>query len=231
MQLEVRGLCAFYGRAQALDGVDMAVDRGEAVALLGRNGAGKSTILKSLMGLSARRGAVTFDGTRTDRLRPFEICRLGLGYVPEERRIFTNLTVAENLAVGRRDGTGGRWPLERVLDVFPNLAPLLHKPAGHMSGGEQQMLNFARTLMGAPQMMLVDEPSEGLAPVIVERMAAMIHALKADGTTLLVSEQNLAFAADFCERAYIVERGQIRFGGAMRTILDDPALKASYLAV
>jgi branched-chain amino acid transport system ATP-binding protein len=234
MMLATRGLKAYYGRAQVLDAIDIEIKEGEVVALLGRNGAGKSTVMKSLMGLVDRReGDIEFNGRKTSALKPFQISRLGLGYVPEERRIFTNLTVAENLQVARgamRPGAKA-WSHERLFKVFPNLEPILDRPAGHMSGGEQQMLTFARTLMGAPKMMLIDEPSEGLAPIIVEKLAAMIEALRAEGMTMLISEQNMFFAAQVSSRAYIIEKGRIRYSGSMASILDNPELRTTYLAV
>jgi branched-chain amino acid transport system ATP-binding protein len=230
--LEVRGLASFYGRAQILDGVALDVGAGETVALLGRNGAGKSTLLKSVIGLvRERRGSVRFKGRDVLALPTHEVSRLGVGYVPEERRIFTNLTVRENLEVGRRPGAGARWPLERILDVFPNLARMMDRMAGEMSGGEQQMLTVARTLMGGPELLLLDEPSEGLAPLIVEQMASMVRRLQADGLSILLSEQNMHFAKATCRRAYIIERGAIRFAGEMRRVVEDEALRRAYLAV
>jgi branched-chain amino acid transport system ATP-binding protein len=234
MLLTARNLKAYYGRAQVLDGIDLDIAEGEVVALLGRNGAGKSTLIKSLAGLVDRReGEIVFAGRPTNSLKPFQICRLGLGYVPEERRIFTNLTVAENLQVGRRTSHKGAdaWPLARLFKVFPNLEPIMQRPAGHMSGGEQQMLTFARTLRGAPKMMLIDEPSEGLAPIIVEKLAAMIGALRAEGMTMLISEQNMFFAAQVSTRAYIIEKGSIRYQGSMASVVADEELRAAYLAV
>jgi branched-chain amino acid transport system ATP-binding protein len=234
MMLSTRNLKAYYGRAQVLDAIDIEIEQGEVVALLGRNGAGKSTVMKSFMGLVDRReGDIEFDGHRINALKPFQISRLGLGYVPEERRIFTNLTVAENLEVARKALQPGAkpWSHQRLFKVFPNLEPILDRPAGHMSGGEQQMLTFARTLMGAPKMMLIDEPSEGLAPIIVEKLAAMIEALRAEGMTMLISEQNMFFAAQVSSRAYIIEKGRIRYSGSMASILDNPELRTTYLAV
>jgi branched-chain amino acid transport system ATP-binding protein len=232
--LEVRGLRSFYGRARILDGIDLDVGRGEAVALLGRNGAGKSTLLKSIIGfVRERSGSIRFEGNEILGLPAHRVNRLGIGYVPEERRIFANLTVRENLEVGRRAGRGGeaRWPLERILEVFPNLAGMLDRGAAQMSGGEQQMLTVARTLMGNPELVLLDEPSEGLAPIIVRQMADMVKRLHAAGVSVLLSEQNMHFAGAVCERAYIIERGVIRFAGAMRQVLDDAALREAYLAV
>jgi len=227
--LEARGLSAGYGRAQVLFGLDLAVDQGEVVALLGRNGAGKSTTLKALMGLiEARSGEVRFGGERIDRQAPHEIARLGLGYVPEDRRIFTDLSVMENLDVGRQRGG---WSPERVFALFPNLAEARDRPASRISGGEQQMLAIARTLMGNPSCLLLDEPSEGLAPVIVEQVAAAMRELKSSGVSVLLSEQNLRFAAAVCDRAYVIEQGRIRWSGTMAELARDDAARARYLAV
>lgn len=232
--LSVRGLQAWYGRAHILTGVDLVVGRGEVVALMGRNGAGKTTTLKAIMGLLDRRaGSVTFDGRDVSALPPHRIARLGLGYVPEDRRVFTDLTVEENLEVGRqppRDGAP-HWTPERLYALFPNLAEMRGRRGGRMSGGEQQMLTLARTLMGNPSLLLLDEPSEGLAPRIVQQMADALRALKAEGLSILVSEQNLAFAAAVADRASVIEKGQIRFEGPMRTLLEDEAVRRAYLAV
>ncbi|MCX7962051.1 MAG: ABC transporter ATP-binding protein [Burkholderiales bacterium] len=232
--LSVRGLDAWYGRAQILFDVALEVRAGEAVALMGRNGAGKSTTLKAIMGLvPARRGAIAFDGRRIERFEPYEIARAGVGYVPEDRRIFADLTVRENLEVGRRPPRPGApvWTLERILALFPALRELLDRPGGRTSGGEQQMLTVARTLMGNPRLLLLDEPSEGVAPIVVERMAAAIEALKAEGLALLVSEQNLPFVAEVCDRVYVLERGEVRYSGAMRDFVADEAARRAYLTV
>ncbi|MGY0790792.1 ABC transporter ATP-binding protein [Azospirillum argentinense] len=232
--LSVRGLQAWYGRAHILTGVDLAVGRGEVVALMGRNGAGKTTTMKAVMGLLDRRaGSVAFDGREVSALPPHRIARLGLGYVPEDRRVFTDLTVEENLEVGRqppRDGAP-HWTPERLYALFPNLAEMRGRRGGRMSGGEQQMLTLARTLMGNPSLLLLDEPSEGLAPRIVQQMADALRALKAEGLSILVSEQNLAFAAAVADRASVIEKGQIRFEGPMRTLLEDETVRRAYLAV
>lgn len=222
--LEVVGLDAGYGPAQVLFGLDLTLDQGEVVALMGRNGAGKSTTLKAVMGLlPPRAGSVRFAGHDVTGWPPYRIARLGLGYVPEERRIFTELTVAENLEVGRR-GTG--WTPERLFAVFPNLAEMRGRRAGAMSGGEQQMLTIGRTLMGNPRAILLDEPSEGLAPVIVELMAAAVQRLKAEGIAVLLSEQNLDFAASVADRAVVLEKGAIGFQGSMAALLAAPDLLA-----
>jgi branched-chain amino acid transport system ATP-binding protein len=232
--LLVKDLHAYYGRAHILQGVSLDAKAGEVVALLGRNGAGKSTALKAIMGLvPPARGEVSFDGTRIDRLPPYRIARMGLGYVPEERRIFTELTVMENLEVGRqpeRDDAPA-WDEDKLFDLFPNLGRMRERPGGRMSGGEQQMLTIARTLMGNPRCLLLDEPSEGLAPIIVEQMAHAIRALKAEGLCVLLCEQNLRFCQAIADRLYIIEKGQIRFGGNSVELADNPSLREQYLSV
>jgi branched-chain amino acid transport system ATP-binding protein len=232
--LSVRGLNAYYGRAHILADVALEVTTGEVVVLLGRNGAGKSTTLKSIIGLvRPAAGEIVFDGRRIDRLEAYAIAQAGLGYVPEDRRIFTELTVMENLEVGRQPARANApvWTPERLFALFPNLAEMRDRPGGRMSGGEQQMLTIARTLMGNPSCLLLDEPSEGLAPVIVDQMAAAIRALKKEGLSVLLSEQNLHFAAEVSDRAYIIEKGRIRFGGTMAELAANAAVRAQYLAV
>lgn len=232
--LEVDDIHAGYGPAEVLFGVALALRRGEVAALMGRNGAGKSTTLKAIMGLlPPRRGRVRFMGQEIAGLAPFRIARLGLGYVPEERRIFTDLTVFENLEVGRRAARDGRapWTPERLFAVFPNLAEMRNRRASAMSGGEQQMLTIARTLMGNPDAVLLDEPSEGLAPVIVELMAEAVLRMKAEGIAVLLSEQNLDFAAAVSDRAYVIEKGAIRYQGTMEALESDERVREAYLTV
>ena len=210
--LEARGLSGGYGRAQVLFGLDLAVDKGEVVALLGRNGAGKSTTLKALMGLiEARSGEVRFGGERIERRSPHEIARLGLGYVPEDRRIFTDLTVAENLEVGRQPPRpdAPTWSMEKLIALFPTLGALLQRRGGSMSGGEQQMLCIARTLAGNPKAILLDEPSEGLAPVIVDQVAAAILEMKWAGVAVFLAEQSARFTERVADRGYKLEKGKI----------------------
>jgi branched-chain amino acid transport system ATP-binding protein len=211
-KLEVRRLCAGYGRAQVLFGIDLEAREGEVVALLGRNGAGKSTTLKAIMGLvPALSGEILFGGVPLAQREPHEIARLGIGYVPEDRRIFTDLTVSENLEVGRRPARPGApaWTDERLFALFPALAPLRERRGARMSGGEQQMLCIARTLAGNPNAVLLDEPSEGLAPVVVEQVAKAIVELKRAGLTVLLAEQSRHFAGRVADRAYLLEKGVI----------------------
>ncbi|MGE5148740.1 MAG: ABC transporter ATP-binding protein [Rhodospirillaceae bacterium] len=231
--LRVTDLHAYYGRAHILQGVSLEAKAGEVVALLGRNGAGKSTAMKAIMGLVPPVGEVTFAGARIDRLPPYRIARLGLGYVPEERRIFTELSVMENLEVGRQPARSGAptWDEDKLFTLFPNLGRMRERPGGRMSGGEQQMLTIARTLMGNPRCVLLDEPSEGLAPIIVQEMAQSIRTLKGEGLSVLLCEQNLRFCEAIADRAYIIEKGQIRFGGTMAELAADTSLREQYLSV
>ena len=237
--LEAKALCAWYGAAQILYDVDLEVRRGEVVALMGRNGAGKSTTLKALIGMLAkRRGAVRFLGHDISKAEPHQAARLGLGFVPEDRRVFTDLSVMENLEVGRQaarrwaDGSEAPlWTPERLFRLFPNLGEMPNRPGGRMSGGEQQMLTVARTLMGNPYLVLLDEPSEGVAPVIVEQMANMILELKAQGVSILLSEQNMHFAELVSDRAYVFEKGQIRYHAAMSELAANDEVRRAYLSV
>ena len=239
IMLEVGNLSAWYGAARILYDLTLEVKRGEVVALMGRNGAGKSTTMKAIMGLMARReGSVRFNGEDISRLEAYRIARLGLGFTPEDRRIFSDLTVIENLDVGRQeprtfaDGTPAPpWTPERLFELFPNLAERRHHLGSQMSGGEQQMLTVARTLMGNPLLVLLDEPSEGVAPVVVEQMANTIVELKAQGLSLLLSEQNLHFAALVSDRVYLLEKGHIRWEGGMADLLDNAEVQRSFLTV
>jgi branched-chain amino acid transport system ATP-binding protein len=233
--LEAERLDAFYGQAQILFEVSLKLRRGEVVALMGRNGAGKSTTLKAIMGLvPPSAAALRFAGHDILGLPTYRIARLGLGYVPEERRIFTDLTVYENLEVGAKAAVGATrtaWTPERLFSIFPNLAEMRGRRASQMSGGEQQMLSIARTLMGNPEAVLLDEPSEGLAPVIVELMAEAVRRMKAEGIAVLLSEQNLGFASAVADRTYIIEKGAIRHEGSMAEIAADAAVREAYLTV
>jgi len=232
--LAVRNLCAAYGRAQVLFGVSLDLKPGEVVALVGRNGAGKSTTLKAVMGLvSASAERLAFRGRALSGLTTYRIARLGLGYVPEDRRVFTDLSVDENLEVGRQAARGARapWTPEGLFRLFPNLAEMRGRRGNQMSGGEQQMLAIARTLMGNPEAILLDEPSEGLAPVIVQMMAAAVRTMKAEGVAVLLSEQNWAFASAVADRACVIERGAIRFQGSVAELAADEVLRADTLGV
>jgi branched-chain amino acid transport system ATP-binding protein len=237
--LTVESLSAWYGAARILFDLSFTVGRGEVVALMGRNGAGKSTTIKSVMGLiGQRQGKVTFGGEDISRLRPFEIARRGMGFTPEDRRIFADLTVMENLDVGRQaprvfaDGTPApSWTPEKLFSLFPNLAEMPNRLGGRMSGGEQQMLTVARTLMGNPLLVLLDEPSEGVAPLIVEQMANTIVELKKEGLSILLSEQNVHFAQLVADRVYVLEKGQIRWHGAMQQLIENLDVQRAYLTV
>ena len=232
--LEVEALDAWYGQAQILFGVSLAVNAGECVALVGRNGAGKSTTMKSIMGVMAKkRGRVTFRGTDISALAPYRIARIGLGWVPEDRRVFTDLSVRENLEVARQPARTGAptWTEDKLYALFPNLGAMVDRPGGRMSGGEQQMLTVARTLMGNPYLVLLDEPSEGVAPLIVEEMARMIVALKKAGVAILLSEQNLYFARLVSDRAVVLEKGEVKFDGAMEALMSDDALLRTHLSI
>ncbi len=233
--LSVRGLNAFYGKAQVLFDLSFEVGEGEVVALMGHNGAGKSTTMKALMGMMPRiEGSIRFMGHEIAGQASWRIARRGLALVPEDRRIFTDLSVWENLDMGRQPPR--LWPDQRrapffdearVAELFPNLATMMDRPGGAMSGGEQQMLSVARTLMGNPFMVMLDEPSEGVAPLVAEQMAASISELKKEGMSVLLSEQNLAFAERVCDRVYLIEKGQIGFAGSMKELQQRAAVASS----
>jgi len=228
--LELRDVHAVYGRSRVLHGVTLRASDGEVVCLLGRNGAGKSTTLKAVVGLvEITAGDVRFDGRSLRGLATHAVARLGIGLVPEDRRIFADLSVRENLVVGARPDAG--WTVERVFGLFPKLAELAHQRGGSLSGGEQQMLTIARTLMMGPRLLLLDEPSEGLAPVVVKSLAENIAALKRQGLAILMAEQNVTFARRLADRAYIIEKGEIRFDGSMAALDADERLRRAYLSV
>ena len=232
--LRVEGLNSYYGRAHILQDLSFEAESGQVLVLLGRNGAGKSTTMKSLIGLvRPASGRIVFAGAEIAGEEPYRIARRGLGYVPEERRIFGELTVMENLDVGRqapRDGLAP-WTPERLFALFPNLRAMRDRLGARMSGGEQQMLTIARTLMGNPRLILLDEPSEGLAPLIVEQMADAILALKRERVAVLLAEQNLHFATRVADRAAVIETGRIVWAGSMAELRADEAAHARYLAV
>ncbi|MBL8310597.1 MAG: ABC transporter ATP-binding protein [Burkholderiales bacterium] len=234
--LDVRHLNVRHGPAQLLFDVSFSANAGEVLVLVGRNGAGKSTTLKALIGLLPDvSGELRFDGRSIAGLTPHEIARRGLGYVPEERRVFTGLTVAENLEVGRipsraQVSDAPHWSVARVCELFPRLGEMLDRPGGQMSGGEQQMLTIARTLLGNPKAILLDEPSEGLAPIVVERIAESVRALKREGLCVVLSEQNLTFARAIADRAVVIERGIVRFAGDFAVLEADAVWRDRYLA-
>ena len=238
LMLTVEKLSAWYGVARILFDLDFEVRRGEVVALMGRNGAGKSTTIKAVMGLVERRGSVSFNGEDISRLKPYEIARRGLGYTPEDRRIFSDLTVMENLDVGRQpprrfaDGTPApSFTPESLFKLFPNLAEMRNRLGNRMSGGEQQMLTVARTLMGNPLLLLLDEPSEGVSPLILEQMANTILTLKEQGMSMLLSEQNVHFARLVSDRAYVLEKGELRWHGSMADLDRADEVQRTYLTV
>jgi branched-chain amino acid transport system ATP-binding protein len=229
--LDVTDLEAGYGMSRVLFGLSLHVRRGEVVALLGRNGAGKTTTLKAIMGiLPPTAGRVIFDGRDLSRLPSHLIARAGIGYVPQDRRIFPDLSVLENLEVGRQMGRGDtRWSVPRVCALFPALGPLCHRRGGSLSGGEQQMLAIARTLMGNPTLLLLDEPSEGLAPMVVQALAAQVLRLREEGVTIILSEQNVRFTTAASDRAYVLERGHVRHEGDVRHMAGDTSILGKYL--
>jgi branched-chain amino acid transport system ATP-binding protein len=236
--LIVEHLNAWYGAARILFDLDIEVRRGEVVALMGRNGAGKTTTMKAIMGLVDRRGRIVFNGDNISRMKPYEIARRGLGFTPEDRRIFADLTVMENLDVGRQpprrfadDTSAPSFTPESVFDLFPNLAEMPNRLGGRMSGGEQQMLTVARTLMGNPFLLLLDEPSEGVSPLIVEKMATAILALKQQGVSVLLSEQNVHFARLVSDRAYVLEKGQLRWHGTFEELDRDQDIQRAFITV
>ena len=233
MILTVEKINTFYGDSHILFDVDLTIAEGEVVSLLGRNGAGKTTTLRSIMGLTPpRTGSVRWLGEEVQRLKPHEIARKGVGFVPEDRRIFSRLSVEENLEIGafKLERASG-WTLERIYGLFPKLEQLKAHKGNELSGGEQQMLAIARALMGAPKLVLLDEPSEGLAPAIVKDVGEMIGTLKDEGIAVLLVEQNTRFACRLSDRVYIIDNGRVRFGGTVAELEADEELKSRYLAV
>lgn len=232
--LELHSVNTFYGKAHILNNLSFSLGSGEVMSLLGRNGAGKTTTVKSIMQLvQPASGDIRFDGVRLDRLAAHQVAKLGIGYVPEERRIFTDLTILENLEVGRQPVRAGQrgWTVERLFELFPNLAERRNNRGKALSGGEQQMLSIARTLMGNPRLLLLDEPSEGIAPVIVEQLAATILKLKRDGLPVLLSEQNINFARLVSDRAIIIESGLKKFDGSFSELEARSEIRDAYLSV
>jgi branched-chain amino acid transport system ATP-binding protein len=231
--LAVEEIYTAYGLSQVLFGVSLEVATGECVCLLGRNGVGKTTTMRSIMGLTPpRQGRVRWKGRDVAGRQPYQIADLGIGFVPEDRRIFSDLTVWENLDVAERRRKGvSPWTLERVYELFPKLGELVDRQGGFLSGGEQQMLTIARTLMGSPELLLLDEPSEGLAPLVVEHLKEQIASLKRDGLTILLAEQNVEFCLDLADRVYVLEKGHIRYEGTVDAFRQDESIRAQYLAL
>lgn len=233
MLLEVHDINTYYGLSHILFDVSLEVDKGEVVVLLGRNGAGKTTTMRSVMGLTPpKSGAVIFNGRDVTGMAPYKVARLGVGFVPEDRRIFPDLTVRANLEVGLRKAKGNtNWTIERIYELFPRLQELANRGGGNLSGGEQQMLTISRTLMGNPDLILLDEPSEGLAPIIVKVLGDFIDLLKREGTTVSLSEQNVKFSLKHSDRAYIVDNGHIKYHGTIEELARDAEVTKRYLAV
>lgn len=234
MILEVIDIYTTYGLSQILFGVSLQVGRGEVVSLLGRNGVGKTTTLRSVMGLAPpKSGSIKWKGEEIIGKHPYEIAMLGIGFVPEDRRIFSDLTVWENLDVaikssgGKRDG----WTIERVFELFPALNPIQNRKGGYLSGGEQQMLTIARTLMGNPELLLLDEPSEGLAPIVVQQLGEQISKLRGEGMTILLCEQNARFSLNLSDRVYILEKGEVRYQGSATNFKRDEEIYKTHLAL
>jgi len=232
--LEVDGIHTSYGLSQVLFGVSLEVRAGECIALIGRNGVGKTTTMRSIIGLTPpRRGKVLWKGQDIAHLAPHRICRLGIGFVPEDRRIFPELSVWENLDIARRTGADGKttWREEQVFALFPDLAGIRDRQGGVLSGGQQQMLTIARTLMGNPELLLLDEPSEGLAPLIVEQLLQRVAELKSTGLSIVLAEQNLEFVMALADRVYILEKGEVRFTGTPADLRADERIVHQFLTV
>jgi branched-chain amino acid transport system ATP-binding protein len=232
--VQVEDLDVYYGTSQILFGVALSVRQGETMALLGRNGAGKSTTMKAIMGLApARRGKVTLRGKTLSGMKPYHIARAGLGFVPEDRQIFPEHTVEDNLVIGEKKGPNGEdeWTIRRIYDVFPLLEPLRHRIAGRLSGGEQQMLAIARTLMGNPALLLLDEPSEGLAPIIVQRIGELLRQLRGTGATVLIAEQNMHFCLGLATHATVIDKGQIVYTSGIEELKANDNIRQRYLAL
>ncbi len=235
MQLDLKDVSTHYGTSHILFGVSLKVTEGEVVCLLGRNGAGKTTTIRTIMGLvQASSGSITFNGTVLNGLAPHDIARLGIGYVPDDRLIFPDLTVRENLEIAAKQGLDvnvRQWTVERIYELFPILVPLDGNLGGYLSGGEQQMLTIGRTLMGNPSLVLLDEPVEGVAPLVVEELGRQFRLLKTLGLTILFAEQNLQFATDISDRAYIIEKGRIRYHGTIEELERNRDVQEKYLMI
>lgn len=229
--LSVQDLQGWYGKSHILHGVNLQVGRGEIVSLLGRNGAGRSTLLKAIMGAVTTKGQVLFNGQSLGGQKPHRIARAGVGYVPESRDVFPSLTVRENLILGQKSGPAGRWSMEDIFALFPVLRTRAETPAGALSGGEQQMLTICRTLIGDPDLIMVDEPTEGLAPKMVAAVGALLKRIAARGVSILLVEQKLVIALEISDRLYVMGHGEIVFEGTPKGLLDAPDVRAEWLEV
>ena len=233
MILEVIDIYTSYGLSQILFGVSLQVDKGEVVSILGRNGVGKTTTLRSVVGLTPpKSGSIKWRSEEIAGKPPYQIAMLGIGFVPEDRRIFSDLTIWENLDVAIKSSRGkrGGWTMERVFELFPDLKPIQNRKGGYLSGGEQQMLTIARTLMGNPELLLLDEPSEGLAPIVVQQLGEQISKLRQEGMTILLCEQNARFSMGLSDRVYILEKGEVRYQGSIADFKKDEEIYKTYLA-
>jgi branched-chain amino acid transport system ATP-binding protein len=229
--LEVSDIHTYYGRSHILQGVSMNLQKGEVICLLGRNGAGKTTTLRSIMGFTPpRKGSIKFEGADLAKMPPYEICRLGIGYVPQDRRIFPTLSVEDNLEVVERKVEGG-WTVEKIFCAFPILEPLKSRKGRHLSGGEQQILAVARPLMTNPKLLLLDEPSEGLAPLIVKQIEELVKSVITTGISVILAEQNMRFAMNIAQRGYIIDKGRIHHQGIIEELKEDKEIIGKYLAV
>lgn len=232
MLLEVKSINTYYGISHILFDVSIEVGKGEVVCILGRNGVGKTTLIRSIMGLTVpRSGILLFNGVSIRGQKPFEIARLGMGFVPEDRIIFPDLTVKENLEMGIKKNSKGPWTIDRIHEMFPILKTRRAQSGGTLSGGEQQMLTIARALMGNPELLLLDEPTEGLSPVAVKELVNQIRALKEEGMTILLAEQNSKFTLDLSDRAYILEKGQVKWAGEVQVLREKPEILKQYLGL
>ena len=232
MIIELKDIHTYYGTSHILFGVSMHVEEGESVCLLGRNGAGKTTTLKSIIGLTPpKKGNIRFQGKEIAGRPPYRIARMGVGFVPDDRRIFPDLTVRQNILLAKRELEGSIWNLDRIYSLFPKLKDLDSNMGGHLSGGEQQMLTIARTLMTNPSLLLLDEPGEGLAPLVVKAMGEQLMEIKKLGVTMLICEHNVGLAMSLSDRAYVMDKGAIRYQGTISDLKANEEVRKKYLMV
>ena len=232
LELKLENLHSYYGTSHILQGISLQINRGELVYLLGRNGAGKTTTMKSIMGIvRPKDGSITYEGIPITRMKPFSIAKLGIGYVPEDARIYPEFTVMENLIIGRKSQWEGGWNIETVIGLLPKLEELKKRMGNQLSGGERQMLTIARTLMGNPSLLLLDEPSQGLAPLVVSSLAEALLDLKEGGLSILLSEQNARFARKLADRGYVIDNGRIVFSGTVDELMQDEEILRRHLLI